>query len=123
MRISGTDIYIAKGDTANLTLSFEEEQNKNEIHYEIWFSNGENIDGIIQENSKNVLFTIETEEFSIGTHYYDIIAIKTDSLEESEDEDISETLTTTIIRKSLFVVEETARTMNQPTYTCTGSNN
>lgn len=97
MRISGTDIYIAQGDSATLTLSFEEEQEG----LKMWIGSiKDSVDGDFQSHDGNLYhykFEIENTHTNIvGSFNYDIS--KTDNAGKK----------TTVIRNSLFVVEPTA---------------
>lgn len=110
MRISGTDIYIAAGDKATLSLNFGK-GNAHEgvefylsgIDYPIFGTHGNPEGGEGQEIKEQksqtnddgvVTFFIDTKFILPGKYYYDIVFSNS----------------TTIIRKALFVVEETART-------------
>lgn len=114
MRTSGTDIYIAKGDTGYLRIDFEEEIS--EFEFFIKTSRGETIEEDSRENGSDpyVIFKISPEITDIsGVFAYDLIAEKTSDREEI----------TTLILGSKFYVEPTARSSYpKPIKSMSGSN-
>lgn len=99
MRISGRDIYIAQGDSGNVKVEFEEELVGKTFTIYI---NGINksVVGSYTPTSKSVYFALTNEHTErSGKYYYDLI------LEEGAAK-------YTLINKSIFSVENTARTTN-----------
>lgn len=111
MRISGTDIYIAQGDTAKLTLIFDDAEDQT-VEFYLNTDTEEPFD-TATVTSKKAVFTLFAD-LDPGEYYYDVVLIH-GNLEDPEDPEDPMGYTT-IIRKALFVVEETARTHKNTQY-------
>lgn len=128
MRISGTDIYIAQGDSGSLTLTFEEAQTGLNIFIGVLVRNDKDDGDVFYENdnlnskepnSETGLYEYTFEIPSsvtqkAGKYYYDVYI----SIENEEG-----SKQTTIINKSLFVVEESARKSIKNTVVATDGEN
>lgn len=94
MRIVGTDIYVAYEDSFDLTLNLSED------YKDIIMKFSFDLKSITKEdvNDKTVTFSINSNYTTEkpGEYYYEVIG-KNDEGQ------------TTLIKKSLFVIEETAR--------------
>ena len=93
MRIVGTDIYVAYEDSFDLTLNLSEDYE--DIIMKFSFDLKSITKGV---NDKIVTFSINSDHTTEkpGEYYYEVIGKKGDEQ-------------TTLIKKSLFVIEETAR--------------
>lgn len=111
MRISGTDIYISKGDSDSLELFFKNDTiNKDFFMYikgKGWIEG--DADTVLKENETVYRISFEIDDShtaNIGTFFYDVVMV----------EDNEENFQTTIIRNSLFIVEESVESVikNEP---------
>lgn len=101
MRISGTDIYISQGDGAKLTVNVNGDFDAAKMRFSFEIDTNINFIEIDEPFSNEVVFEINREflrGIDPGEYFYDIIVEKDEKQK-------------TIIKKSLFVIEKTARGM------------
>lgn len=97
MRISGTDLYIPKGDTTKLILNIEGEDTS-EYDFYMFVSNNSNLIKADIEGSELKFKISDNYTDKSGQFFYDIIMVRKDKN--------NELVIRTLINKGLFIIEE-----------------